>query len=400
MFRKIWEYLKERPYIIMSWFNRNKKLIKIIFSIISLFILIPCIYFGFDYFNNFFYTLPANQLDTLSLTDKFTEINKFEKSVDLKYKYAQILAGLGGIVLIIVQIIRTVKFSGQVKEQRRSNINSETLDQYIKAVDQLKDENIAVRLGGIYSLEKIMNSKDKEVQGYHNTIIELLCAYVREKRPFDEEKYSEDLKLYNKTEENSNNLKKYDVELETDLQAIITVLGRRNIIENEIGIDLSSTNLFNASLFKANLIDSNLRSVYLKSADLRESNLVNAYLWKGKLNSTLMDDCNLACAFLEDVDFENANIVNVNFNYSNLYNVCFENSILMFSNFENVQIIPDWSIQKISEKDIIKFAGELEKASDIFQIKLNDEFIKIIKNEFSDLYKRINEENLEKNIIS
>ncbi|MCA1994464.1 MAG: hypothetical protein LDL41_20820, partial [Coleofasciculus sp. S288] len=55
-------------------------------------------------------------------------------------------------------------------------------ERFSRAVEQLVNDNIAVRLGGIYSLERI--AKDSKKDGM--TILEILTAFVRENADFKE----------------------------------------------------------------------------------------------------------------------------------------------------------------------------------------------------------------------
>jgi hypothetical protein len=57
-------------------------------------------------------------------------------------------------------------------------------DTFTKAIEQLGSSsqdkpNIEVRLGAIYGLEKLSQSND----GYYQSIIDILCSYVRQNSP-------------------------------------------------------------------------------------------------------------------------------------------------------------------------------------------------------------------------
>ncbi|ACB52240.1 hypothetical protein cce_2892 [Crocosphaera subtropica ATCC 51142] len=54
--------------------------------------------------------------------------------------------------------------------------NSQITERFTKAVEQLGSENLSIRLGGIYALEKIAQDAPKT---YHWTIMEILCAFIR-----------------------------------------------------------------------------------------------------------------------------------------------------------------------------------------------------------------------------
>ena len=155
-------------------------------------------------------------------------------------------------------------------------------ERFTKAIEQLGQkgpDNMAIRLGGIYALERIAKNSEED----HGPIMEVLTAYVREKAT-KQGKYAEEAA----------------VKPTTDIQAILTVIGRRETIginRRDARLDLSNThlagvvlngrarlsradliqaNLSQANLIAANLITANLSQAELHGADLREANLSRA----------------------------------------------------------------------------------------------------------------------------
>jgi hypothetical protein len=49
-------------------------------------------------------------------------------------------------------------------------------DRYTKAITQLGDETLNVRIGGIYALERVARDSAKD----HPTVMEVLAAFIRE----------------------------------------------------------------------------------------------------------------------------------------------------------------------------------------------------------------------------
>jgi hypothetical protein len=88
-------------------------------------------------------------------------------------------------------------------------------DRYTKAIGQLGDGQLEIRLGGIYALERIAIDSARD----HSTIVEVLSAYIRERtrKPPIPSPPVED-PAGGPTEE--------DGEPETDVQAALTVLAR------------------------------------------------------------------------------------------------------------------------------------------------------------------------------
>jgi hypothetical protein len=388
-----YNFLKEK---VISYINLNwKKIVKISILVIIGGIIV---YFLLNEIIYFFLNHPINEVNRLYILQKITEDGKIDRINEIKFKFATILGGIGGLILLVVQIIRAIKFSSQVKEERRSNISRETLDQYVKAVEQLKDESITVKLGGIYSLEKIMNSPDKEVQSYHDTIIELLCSYVRGKTPF----YLSEL-CDNKKE------KLFKI-LDMDIHTILTVLGRRKNKEIEkVNINLSQTNLFNANFTKAYFKNAILNYVFLDQAKLNGSHLENANLEGSSLEMIILNEAHLENtnligaslknarlegAYLNDAtligtQFQNADLNGTNFENAVLRSVFLEKSNISKANFKNIKLVVPPIKKEETKEDILNFIKELEKARCVEGIQLDNRIMDIIKEEYPDLYMRI-----------
>ena len=142
---------------------------------------------------------------------------------------------------------------------------------------------MAIRLGGIYALERI--AKDSETD--HGPIMEVLTAYVREKAPRKE-----------------NHKPQADEKPPTDIQAILTVIRRRETTGENRGtdrLDLRKTHLVGASL-----IEANLTGVILFKADLRGAYLIKAYLTEVILLVADLTGADLTGAILDDADLTGA----------------------------------------------------------------------------------------------
>ncbi len=190
-------------------------------------------------------------------------------------------------------------------------------ERFSQSVEQLVNENIAVRIGGIYSLERIAKDSRKDCW----TILEILTAFVREKASLVEKK-AEDTALQ---QNNGSTVKKEEDEklllkLRIDIQAALTVIGRLNgkAQEENQRIDLHNTDLRGADLHGANLQEANLRNanlqgailsgVNLQKANLRNANLQNAKLFRANLQGTNLIDANLQGADLDLANLQEAEL--------------------------------------------------------------------------------------------
>jgi Pentapeptide repeats (8 copies) len=140
-----------------------------------------------------------------------------------------LLQGVGGLVLVAGAIATWRQF--------RLNREGQVTERFTRAIDQLGSEKLEVRLGGIYALERIARDSARD----HGPIMEVLTAYIRENAPAE--------KIVRARVKEGDKPPK----LATDIQAVLTVLGRRTPRRGEVPLDLAETNLQGANLGGANL---------------------------------------------------------------------------------------------------------------------------------------------------
>ena len=149
--------------------------------------------------------------------------------------------------------------------ERQLNTDRLVTDRFAKAVEQLGSQDIDVRLGGIYSLERIAKDSPKD----HWTVMEVLTAYVRNKSPLPKGGLKT---LVEK--------RKSLPAVTTDVQSALTVIGRREA-KNDPDykhLDLSQSNLSSAYLYGADLYGAYLYGAKLDGADLDGADLDGADL--------------------------------------------------------------------------------------------------------------------------
>jgi hypothetical protein len=170
------------------------------------------------------------------------------------------IQALGGIVLLIGLFFTW--HNRRITErnsQRTLNLSrkGQTNDRFTKAIEQMGaagqagKKRLEVRLGGIYALEQIA----KDSPDHYWPIMEVLTAYVRENAPWTEEAHDLQASIsLSKTQPTQNS--QPSAKPFTDIQAVLTVLGRRErTYENgeDQPLDLGETNLSGANLRDAHL---------------------------------------------------------------------------------------------------------------------------------------------------
>ncbi|MCG5216530.1 pentapeptide repeat-containing protein [Streptosporangium sp. KLBMP 9127] len=169
-------------------------------------------------------------------------------------------------------------------------------DRYTKAIEQLGSDKLDIRLGGIYALERIARDSARD----HPTVMEVLTAFVRE---------------HSREAERDEAGKANPRVLRTDLQAALTVIGRRVVGQDSPGVridlsgaDLAGATLAGAHLTRAHIIGSDLTHTNLTRLDLTDGYLIGSDLTDTDLTYANLTRVHLTGAYLTDATLTNADL--------------------------------------------------------------------------------------------
>lgn len=228
--------------------------------------------------------LPKRQAYRLRLTVRDAKA-RAEIEDNLRKTIGQLLAGAA---VLLGAVFAYLQFQQQQRSARELMISN----QVSRGFEHLGSDQFAIRLGGIYALEGVMNTSAQ----YQQPVLEALCAFVRERA------------------KNSVNANRRPA---VDIQAALTVIGRR--ASGPGSPDLSGAVIRSADLRSADLTDANLRSADLRSAnlgsaklsgtDLTAANLLNANLSGADLRGTDLTAADLRRANLGGADLRGTNLV-------------------------------------------------------------------------------------------
>jgi len=215
-----------------------------------------------------------------------TDVERFKLQNEARKLMAEILGG----ALVLVGLFFSWQTIKSTSQNLKISQEGQITERLTKAVEQLgrgdedkKPSNLAIRLGGIYGLERIASDSEQD----YWPIIELLTAYLKQNALWDNKS----------SDENLNEIPDPGL----DIQAVLTALGRRKY-SFEAGEDkqlqLGGTNLRRANLnggnFKgvnftlahlelARMTGTHLEDSDLRFADLRGATLDQAYLTRANL---------------------------------------------------------------------------------------------------------------------
>ncbi|MDA2814391.1 pentapeptide repeat-containing protein [Nocardiopsis sp. RSe5-2] len=196
------------------------------------------------------------------------------------------------------------------------NRRGQQTQRFKDAVEQLGSEQTAVRIGGIYSLEHIMRESPED----HRTVVEVLSAFVRETSPAPDTPQEPRKRLG------------------TDVQAALTVLGRRPPREETAPLDLHATDLRGADLTNARLHRANLSAALLGGANLSGARLEAARMRGADLNAARLRSAHLEGADLAHARMDGADLLNARLPYARLWGASLPEADLGGSDLEGAYL--------------------------------------------------------------
>jgi len=249
---------------------------------------------------------------------------------------AYIIGGVLAIIGIVLHFWRVRALEKQVGAMEKQILvaqEGQITERFTRAIEQLGHDKVSIRLGGIYALERIANDSDRD----YWPIMETLTAIVRERAAWLE--LSKD-----GTEEDSGEEKEgierpaipwlnAKIKPSPDIQAILTVLGRRKYSYGKGELPLQHLDLHNTDLRGAALFNINLNAAFLDGAHLDEATFVEANMEWATLNRThlkraLMIISNLSGASLSESHLEGAILSSSNLEGAILYGAHLEGANL------------------------------------------------------------------------
>lgn len=248
--------------------------------------------------------------------------------------YGTLVQAIGGVFFFITAYFtwRNVKATEE----------KQVTERFSKAIEQLGSEKLEVRLGGIHSLERIARDSEKD----YWTIMEILTSFLHE---------------------HSSAMQQELKNINTDIQAVLTVIGRRNFSRDPKNkkLDLSSTNLTSADLSGANLRKANLRGTVLKDADLKEVDFMEADLCEANLSKANMSRANLSKADTFRTSFKGTCLIEANFTDAKSSEADFSDADLQKANLCQAFFLnANFSRAKLPDANLRK--------ADLSKVRLND----------------------------
>jgi uncharacterized protein YjbI with pentapeptide repeats len=280
---------------------------------------------------------------------------RFEAENEARKTLAEIIGGaavLAGLLFTWENLRITQETATTSQELTREG---QLTERFTKAIDQLGavndkgEKQLEIRLGGIYALEQIARDSKKD----HWPIVEVLTAYVREHAPWPPKSPKDTPRQPDNSVSKGNQSATQSQprpKPATDIQVVLTVLGRRDRTSEteDQRLDLSETNLRGVQLRGAHLEKSilrdahlemaDLRGTHLEMADLRGAHLEMAILWGAHLEIADLRDAHLEKAILWDAHLEKATLWGAHLEEADLWDAHLKEATLRGAHLEEAQL--------------------------------------------------------------
>jgi hypothetical protein len=309
--------------------------------------------------------------DNLTGTDKAEDVGRSRTAV---------LATLAGLIAIVGAMFTGLSY--------RLNRAGQITERFTRAIDQLGSDKVEIRLGGIYALERIARDSYHD----HPQVVEVLTAYVRERAPWPPvggdgadrasgvhglavgrtaiealERMVGDLAPHphndhpsgsdnHGTDNTSDRAEALEPTPETDVQAALSVLGRRDRTQDTpppFRLNLSATNLRGVSLAQAHLERARLAQAHLENAStLAGAHLEEADLYEAHLEGATLYEAHMEGAFLIGAHLQGANLQRVHLEGALLRRAHLKEADLSDAVYDDRTVWPDGSTARSTRFDV------------------------------------------------
>jgi len=257
----------------------------------------------------------------------------FEIENESRGTLGQILSG----VAVLTGLIFAWQQLGQTSDNLRVSQEGQITDRFSRAVDQLGSDDLTVRLGGIYALERIARDSPRD----YGPVMEVLTAFVRQESPLPGGAAA------------TPATSAPPVPLE--VEAVLKVIGRRTPVQitaemdeggcleltgiNAVGVDLDGYDLRNTCWDRSDLRGATMTGADLSDATFAESALTQANLDGVDAQGASFFQANIALANLSRADLRNANLLAADLSTATLEGTDLRDADLLGTNLRNALVL-------------------------------------------------------------
>jgi uncharacterized protein YjbI with pentapeptide repeats len=248
----------------------------------------------------------------------------FEIENDSRGTLGQILSG----VAVLTGLIFAWQQLGQTSDNLRVSQEGQITDRFSRAVDQLGSDQLTIRLGGIYALERIARDSPRD----YGPVMEVLTAFAREQSPLPKDAAATPVTAATR--------------VPPDVRAVFKVIGRRTPAQVKTELDEGSgcLDLTGINAVGVDLVDANLQNTCWNRSDLRGAQMMGASLIGSSFEQAdLSQQASLGGADAHGASFANANLsfsdlTRTDLSGADLLGANLSGTILQETNLENANL--------------------------------------------------------------
>lgn len=218
-----------------------------------------------------------------------------------------------GFLSVLAVVLGLYVTNSANRTQQRLNEQGQVTERFGRAVELLGSNELDVRVGGIYALERLMHDSPAD----EAKIVEVLSAFIRDHAP--ESLPARSGANTSPCRSAVTTSKGRPSHPSNDAQAALEVLGRRPVlVGNHLHTNLTWADIAGASLLRANLDGADLRCAGLIGAYLSDASLREAYLRWAYLTGADLTRADLTGAHLPYTDLTGAKLTGADLTYADL----------------------------------------------------------------------------------
>lgn len=256
--------------------------------------------------------------------------------------------GIAGLTATLVAIAALISTNNANRAQQEAQLAQRQLDQrgqvterFTRAIELLGSDEMNVRLGAIYSLERLAQDSRSDIPA----VVEILGAFTRNRAPYYGKRPRISSSSVPRPQQGVPGADGFPRPPE-DVQAAVTVLSRRRYGQSAPPADLQTTYLLGANLTDAKLSGSKFQGSLLDGAFLTNADLKGADLRLAILSWAWAPDVDLRETRTSGTDFRDAvlwgakfgPVVDADFRNASLSGADFKGVDAGSSNFEEASL--------------------------------------------------------------
>jgi uncharacterized protein YjbI with pentapeptide repeats len=210
-------------------------------------------------------------------------------------------------------------------EELRNSRDADVTERYTKAIEQLGNEQIAIRVGGIFALERIGHDSERD----RRTVVNVLTSSLFRELPMTNGNRGAPVAMA-KAEESALMVALMRLRRPGEANQLASYLWGNPSFENA---DLRGAYLADSGLSKFPLFFANL-----SEADLSRTDLQHALLFGTNFTKANLQDADLTEAELLEANFSSADLTSANLQKADLAEVKFDSATLRSSNLQGANL--------------------------------------------------------------